>query len=211
MDREIANPDEPKTEKQRKAEEDLEVKQLYDIHYKSLYRLAKYKLSGKGSAHDAEDCVQEAIGQLWKNRREGIVIKDVTAWLYRVTSNIAAGRLRELIKQNSQVTYFEDSNIDFDQDERYAREDEYCFFTEEQKNDAEIEILRQQILPVLLSTLTELDQAIFHDYFVENMPVKTIAEKYGLSANAANQRVFRVRCRIKAAYKAQKKDFFKEL
>lgn len=177
------------------AEDQNERERTEDLYIR-MFKLALSRLKGKGSSHDAEDCVQEAMLELLKAKKDNIVIENEAAWLYRVVYNRANVYLRNLIKQQDTLIYFEEPEIDFDKDEKYGYTDKYNIFANTDHTDAEIQMMKERLLPELLETLTERDRVLFQEHFVNKKSAKELAELFGVTTNNINQRVYRVKCRI---------------
>lgn len=60
----------------------------FERNFKLLYRpLCLYALQYLGQIEDAEDVVQQAFADVWERNREGTVIDNLKAYLYRTVKN----------------------------------------------------------------------------------------------------------------------------
>lgn len=141
-------------------------------------RLTSYAYALTRDADAADDLVQETFLRLVKEHAAGREPENVTAWLYRVCSNLATSRGRRGVVARKFL------------ERRPAEETEVA---------AEIEILRHELSETLLAALTILpdDQRSALVMAAQGFSGREIAEALGRTETSTRTMMFRARERLR--------------
>lgn len=142
---------------------------IYKRHWQQLYGFVYQQT---GSKEDAEEIIQEVMLSLWKNRATS-EIRDLNAFLFIATRNLTNRYFREKINLRKYREYelmrrvFDHINTD-------------AILNENQLSTAIEKVLAQ---------LPEKTAAIFRMNKFDELPVKVIAEKFGLTDKAVEYHI----------------------
>ena len=141
-------------------------------------RLTSYAYALTRDADAADDLVQETFLRLVKEHAAGREPENVTAWLYRVCSNLATSRGRRGVVARKFL------------ERRPAEETEVA---------AEIEILRHELSETLLAALTILpdDQRSALVMAAQGFSGREIADALGRTETSTRTMMFRARERLR--------------
>lgn len=161
-------------------EEKLSVEQFinecYEKYYQSIFKYCRVRL-GEFSEH-AEDCVQDAFVILQKKLSEGETVKQPRAFLYRTADNFVKRTVEHYSKERKRTVELTEAenapappiiSDDFDYDE-FAR--------------------------ILIATLSEQEQELYIQKYVQKKSLKEIAEILNIQPTAVAKRVSRLRQHI---------------
>lgn len=150
-------------------------------YYREIYRFCLAKLV---SREDAQDAAQEVF-LIYCRKTPRLEPEDVRRWLYATALNIIRNETQKQ-KRRAQATI---ENAD---DYPNGGNWNYEITETDWIGDAHIEQKKQDIL----EQLTEEERALFLEIYDKKRKHAELAEKYGVSEQALNMRVYRLRRKI---------------
>lgn len=154
----------------------------YELYYINLHRFCKLKLKNQ---EQADDCVQESFYILYKHYIKNEEIKNVAGFLYKIANNLIKEQWRENQKAQNVISIDSIAEI-------VPAEENTC-------GELDYDLLAEN----LVLMLNENERIIYKLKYVENMSIKEIAEKLGLSFDVTAKRLSRLRQKIKDEIKKQ--------
>ena len=161
------------------------LKALYDAQYTMLYRLAASRLmQSVGNTEDIQDVLQDVFRlALEKDIRSH---PNPVGWLIKATENICKTYAHKRLTENSR------------------RHTSFSEFAQNAPVEPMIPVPSDEseadVLMMAESVLSPEEQRIFTAYFLENRPVESIAKEHGISTNALNVRIYRIRKRLQKIF-----------
>jgi len=154
------------------------LKQAYEGYHEIIY---KYCYSRLGEYHEfAEDCMQNAFIVYYQKLMAGEQILSPKAYLYRVAENIVKKTKAGQIKRNRKIIPLEEAyGVSAPETDLAAAELDY-----------------DELKEILLSTLSEAEQLLYEQKYVQQMSLKELAEIYGIEPTAVANRTSRLRKKI---------------
>lgn len=164
--------------------------ELYEKMYAKLYFFAYKNVHNK---EDAEDIVQEAFVRAAESLNDLISNDCFTSWIYSVTYNLCADKLRD-----------GDNTVRFDNDDDRDNAIENSFFNEPvmvPEDYMQNEEIKRQIKDVIDGLRPDLRSVIILFYY-DQMSMAEVAETMGISESGVKTKLFSARKRIKAKLRA---------
>ena len=164
--------------------------ELYEKMYDKLYFSAYKNVHNK---EDAEDIVQEAFVRATESLKDLISNDCFTSWIYSVTYNLCADKLRG-----------GDNTVRFDNDDDRDNAIENSSFNEPvmvPEDYMQNEETKRQIKDVIDGLRPDLRSVIILFYY-DQMSMAEIAETMGISESSIKTKLFSARKRIKAKLRA---------
>ena len=162
---------------------DGEITDFYDMVYPSLVVFAR-RLLTEPLDYLAEDCVQDAVFQLYEHRGEMSSVGKAKAFLYTCIHNAVISYIR---KDNSRSRYVVQNADDFE-------------------HDFSIELIRQETLDQLLAAVSALPddmQELCHSIFVKGMKNAEIAREMHISESGVKKKKKRLLDMLRASLSAE--------
>lgn len=160
-----------------------EITDFYDRIYPSLVIFAR-RLLTEPLAYLAEDCVQDAVFQLYEHRGEMDSVAKAKAFLYTCIHNEVISYIR---KDNSRGRYVVQNADDFE-------------------HDFSIELIRQETLDQLLAAVNALPedmQQLCHSIFFKGMKNAEIASELHISESGVKKKKKRLLDMLRASLSAE--------
>ena len=128
----------------------------------------------------AEDCVQSACVALVENLKNGVVIGNYKAWLYKVTLNYKDKAIKEKIKRNE---YDFKSNEEKEEvlNNTVTYEPDYL------ENMVTDKMISERALRII-SSLKSDEKKLYVDFYLEEKKLKEIANDFCISPSAVRKR-----------------------
>ena len=157
------------------------LKELYDAHYTMLYRLAANRLlHSVGNMDDVQDVLQDVFRlALEKNIRSH---PNPIGWLIKATENTCKNYARRRVTD-------ERRRQDLPTKTYVGETYDPSLSVKSSEDEADIQML-------LESTLTKEEQQIIIKHYQEKRSVDEIAQDLGITSNALNVRIYRIRKRL---------------
>ncbi|MBR0092484.1 MAG: RNA polymerase sigma factor [Lachnospiraceae bacterium] len=172
---------------------------LYENTWESKFRVARQYMKNDA---DAEDVLQEAYLRAWKSLK---TLKDpgtFSSWLTTIVSRTALNTLKR-----KQPLLFSEMDAENEDGEAYTWEQE-DFRTEYRPEQAYTEQERRTILHEMIDSLSDEQRMCVLMYYVDEQPVKDIAEAAGCPENTVKSRLNYGRKKLKAkAEELEKKGY----
>lgn len=162
---------------------DGEITEFYDMVYPLLVVFAR-RLLTEPLAYLAEDCVQDAVFQLYAHREEMSCVTKAKAFLYTCIHNTVISYIR---KDNSRSQYVVQNADDFE-------------------HDFSMELIRQETLDQLLAAVSALPedmQQLCHSIFVKGMKNVEIARELNISESGVKKKKKRLLNMLRASLSAE--------
>lgn len=162
---------------------DGEITDFYDMVYPSLVVFAR-RLLTEPLDYLAEDCVQDAVFQLYEHRGEMSSVGKAKAFLYTCIHNAVISYIR---KDNSRGRYVVQNADDFE-------------------HDFSMELIRQETLDQLLAAVSALPddmQQLCHSIFVKGMKNAEIAREMHISESGVKKKKKRLLDMLRASLSAE--------
>lgn len=159
---------------------------LWDKWSGPVYKFCLYKLNGDSTR--AEDCMQNTFFTLYEAHDRITDLEHIHSWLFRVANNFVLKEFRRMKRETEQVP-LED-----------AENNPSIFYEinpDSSLSEAEIEKLKSN----LMQKLSKEELRLLNLTFEQNLPIKDIAEKLGVTESAVYKRrgVLTAKIRILAA------------
>ncbi len=140
-----------------------------------------------GDFHIAQEITQDAFLKAYQKLQTLKNHNAFAGWLYVIAANLCSDWLRKrpLPEQSLEVT--EASEVAQVSYAQYVAE----------KQDAEVDETRREIVKKLLQKLPESERTVMTLYYLGEMTIKTISEFLGVSQNTVKSRLSRARNRLK--------------
>lgn len=158
---------------------DGEITDFYDLVYPSLVVFAR-RLLTEPLVYLAEDCVQDAVFQLYEHRSEMSSVAKAKAFLYTCIHNAVISYIR---KDSSRSRYVVQKADDFE-------------------HDFSLELIRQETLDQLLAAVSALPedmQQLCHSIFVKGMKNAEIARELHISESGVKKKKKRLLDMLRAS------------
>ena len=151
------------------------LEELYNQHYDQLYRMVCFKLRYyTGSTDSAHDIVQETF--VTAANKDIRYHPNQSAWLFKTAGYLCANYVREHWKDRKQ-------SVDIEMTQLQVRS---------------TDTIDPDLLLTFESTLSAQDLWLLREYCLKGTPVEVISRQTGLSVNAIQVRIHRIRKRLKA-------------
>jgi RNA polymerase sigma-70 factor (ECF subfamily) len=152
---------------------------LVDRHSRMVFRVG-YRMTG--SAHDAEDVVQETFLRAYRKLGNFEDRANFSTWLYRIAVNCALDWIRRHRKHR-------EFNDRLEQDHDMSHPNQQSPETEVDRSILRLEVQRR--VKSALQELSPLERSAFILRHYEGMSIEEIGGVLGMGGNAAKQSIFR--------------------
>lgn len=143
------------------------------------------------NAQEAEETLQETLLSVFDKIHTFESRSRLSTWIYAITSNAALSRLRK--KSNAAVTFDEDALLN----SNWTRNPGIVFQVAGDRDPLLLEELQQR-LEAAIETLPSGYRELFVMKEIEKLPIKTIADAFGLNPGAVKTRLHRARLLLRA-------------
>lgn len=167
-------------EKDEITEECMQIWHLYREYIKSF---CNFQL--KDCPDCVEDCVQDVFMALLEARRAGKEIKNPKAWLTRVANNKIIDEYKNKAREAEHINRII----------QYETALKISAVEMPQLNDVSDELI-DEMTDNILNRLKADERSLVVDYYMEDMRVRDIAARHGLSETNVRQKLFRARKKI---------------
>lgn len=164
-----------------------EFTQLYEEYTEEIYRYCYIRL--RPNSQIAEDCTHNAFLALFEKLKNGTVVENPRAFLYKTANNFVLKAYRNNEKYRAR-------EMPFDECDRTPKNEQYVI-----DSDIDYDILSRQIM----SILSPDEQKLFMMKFVEGLTLAQIKESLNISSDAAIKRIQRLRAKIVNFINSKKK------
>ena len=149
---------------------------LVDRHGRDLHRVA-YRITG--SAHDAEDVVQEALIRAYRQLASFDGRAAMSTWLHKITANCAVDLLRSRMRRPEEAVE-EEQLMDGSNDATMYEQEKHA-----RSSDIRAAVVRA------MASLTSNERTAFVLRHFEGMSIDEIGRTLGTKVNATKHTVFR--------------------
>lgn len=158
---------------------------FFKQYYATIYRYCLYRFNYDRQA--AEDCCQETFLTLYENLVKFKNYDHVKAWLYHTADNYINRYFRELSKSNKKLVKLSAEN-ELSELVDEANSIELCL-------DKAINI--EDFIEPVLEELTSAEQQLYELYFRQDIPIRELSQRLGISEHALSTRIYRLKGKIK--------------
>lgn len=158
-----------------------EFEKAYDLYADALYRYCYFRIFNK---ERSEELVHDIFTQTWHYLVRGNVIDDFKPFLYKVARNLIINEITRRKQHDS---------LD-------AMHEETGFEIEDLKNSNTEEASEGRRIIEFLSTLDEESKELLTLRYIDDLPIKKIAEMLDVSTNNATVRLHRATKKLKELY-----------
>ena len=152
-----------------------EFTELYASESDAIFRYCYFRINDR---EQAKDIIQEAFMRVWDNMSKGTDIKNLRAFLFKITTNL----IIDWYRKKKAVSL--DSLMETDEGEQRLQ------LTDESFEQIEIQLEGKRLIE-RLQTLDSTYQLVVYLRFVEELSPKEIAEIVNLSVNVVSVRINR--------------------
>lgn len=154
--------------------------EMYNLYKESIFSFCMAKLNCNVDA--AEDCTQETFIILYKKLKDGVIIENARAFLYRTALNYIR---RYMDKRKKEML------------NEISLEDKSNTYVADRGNPVDAEYNYKQLQNKLESILTDEEKELFELRFYCDMKIEDIAKHLGIKPTACATRICRMRTKIK--------------
>jgi RNA polymerase sigma-70 factor (ECF subfamily) len=151
-----------------KSLEEIEVLSFESLYYSYKNKLLTFLLCRINSTEKAEDIVQDVFMKIWINRKNINKIKNINAYIFKITTNRMIDGLRRFSEEN----IFHDI-IDM----------------EESIDDALLKKEQRQILQKAVKQLSPQQKKIYEAHYEQEKPLKDVAKEMNLSLSTVQNHI----------------------
>lgn len=175
------------------SEEALFFEKLVETCYKDIYKYAVFCLKDSDSANDI---VQDTFVIVYRNIERLKKHENPAGFIFRTAQNLVNNYKKQLYKRLSREISLDGSDMEIgDGGGSIERE-------------ADLNINEYEYITDILEELDEEKQRLYKMYYVDNMPMKEIAERLGIEYTALRMKYVRLRREIKALVRACAEKYF---
>lgn len=165
-------------------------------YYKRIFNYCKFHLGNDKEA--AEECTQDVFIAYY-GYIQSTEIKNVKAWLYHTADNYIHRYVRKLAVEKKKVISFDD--------DRYGNiEDGLPNYEPDFNVPPELDIDVDKCAEKIISFLKADEQKLYKQYFIENIHIRELTKKYGISEGAMRARIHRIREHIIVIIEQEKRE-----
>lgn len=151
-------------------------------YYKDVY---KYVVFVTGDKDAADDIVQDTFVVVYKNIEKVLKHNNIGGFIFKTAQNIIKNYKKELYKRILKEVSIDEGTININ-DKR-----------SEVESYINSEINEYEYLTEILSSLSDDKKDLYKWYYVDNIPMKEIAEREGIEYTALRMKYVRLRKEIK--------------
>lgn len=163
-----------------KAAADEKLQQAYNLYGNLLIKYCTVRL--KDASESVDDCVQNTFLTYYNKILEGEYIEKPKAFLYRTADNMIKREVAEFYKKAQRT-------VDLKEAEDIASADTF---------DSAVDMDYDYLKAILINKLSEDEQLLYEQKYVQRMSLKQLAEYYNINAAAVANRTSRLRTKIKS-------------